>query len=148
MQSLNAIIDTTSFEKAWSEVGDDSVPPPGRPFAQALLDRLVRETGISSLEPVVGIDMWEHSNWYFWVIQRGRTFMVGVEPLPDDERTPLRWRLFVSRVRIPLFELLFRRRTAHLVPEEFLATFEKVITEVATPTSFSWKRDDEIHLIY
>jgi hypothetical protein len=140
MNATHALIQSDRFPCAWSEEPDRD-PPPGREFAQALLEQLGR-SGTSPRSPKVKDDDWEHSSWFFWVTWRNQEFQIDVEPSPHDT-TPPDWHIGVTRKRGLLRAIFGGRKSRFDVPDEFLRTVAAALQHTADCGAIAWITEDQ-----
>ncbi len=140
MKPTSTLVQTDRFSAAWSEVPDKD-PPPGRDFANALHNRLIRAGATSSLSSVPG-DWWEHCGWYFFVGWEGKEHQINIECHPRDSVPPT-WLVGVSRC-LGIFKSLFGRRERRFeIQDSFLRVIETSLIEIASLQSVRWMTEDE-----
>ncbi len=140
MKATHALIQSDRFPCVWSEEPDRD-PPPGREFAQALLEQFGR-SGASLRNPQVQEDDWEHSSWFFWVNWRGQEFQIDLEPSPHDS-TPPSWHIGIARVRGG-FTATFRGRESRFdISDEFLRVAGSILQHTAGCDVIAWITEDQ-----
>jgi hypothetical protein len=140
MRATHAIIQSDLFPCVWSDEPDRD-PPPGRDFAQALLEQFGRQ-GASLGKPKVEDDDWEHSSWFIWVIWQGHKYQIDIEPAPHDT-TPPRWHIGIARVQGMLRAIFGSRESRFEVPDEFLRGVGTALPHIAGCEPISWITEDE-----
>ena|SRR2546421_8204003 len=140
MNATHALIQSDRFPFVWSEEPDRD-PPPGREFAQALLEQLGR-SGASPRHPKVEDDDWEHSSWFFWVAWHSQEFQIDVEPSPHDT-TPPSWHIGITRKRGVFRAILGGRESRFDVPDEVLRAVAAALQHTAGCGAFAWITEDQ-----
>ncbi len=88
------------------------------------------------------MDWWEHSNWFFSVAWRNRTYDLTLEPSPEDALLPT-WVVGVSK-SLGILKSLFGKRALRFdVDDAFLRIVENCTKEVAGVDSAEWLTEDE-----
>jgi hypothetical protein len=140
MKSTFLLLQTNRFPVEWGDDGDAS-PPPGREFADALLKRLLQAGARSRLHEVPA-DWWEHSNWFFSVNWREKTYDLTVEASPNDTAPPT-WAVGVSKAH-GLFKALFGKADSRYeVNDEFLQEVHDCVMDSAAVNELKWVTADE-----
>jgi hypothetical protein len=140
MKATHALIRSDRFPCVQSE-DPDRDPPPGREFAQALLDAFA-DNGASPRKPKVEDRDWEHSTWFFWVVWQENEFRIDLELSPHDTIPPT-WHFGIARVR-GVFRALFGGRQGRFdVPDGFLHLAGEVLRRTAECETVTWITEDQ-----
>lgn len=140
MKATHALIQTGRFPCLCSEEPERD-PPPGREFAQALLEQFSRY-GMSPRSPKVADGDWEHSSWFFWVVWRGHEFQIDLEASPHDT-TPPTWHFGIARVRGMLRAIFGGRDGRFDIPDEFLHEAGAILQQTAGSAPIAWITEDQ-----
>ena len=141
LDNVTLLIDTRRFPKVWHPEGGDSNPPPGREFAQALLEGF-RSRSVLTIEESVEEDMWEHGYWCFRVVHEGWRYWIRLEPV-GDELMLHGWCVHVESTARSLVQLVFRPRAAGTALAAFRELTEQLVRTVADPFSARWVSDEK-----
>jgi hypothetical protein len=140
MKATNAILQADRFPAVWPD-HPDRQPPPGKEFAQDILDALV-QLGVQCSSPTLGDRAYEHSTWFFFVEWPGCKLTIEVEPSVEDS-VPSTWRIAVCR-RLTLWQSLFGRSDLRLdVPDCYLQTVAQAVQQAARCEPLCWITEDE-----
>jgi hypothetical protein len=140
MKATSAILQTDRFPAVWPDYPDRQ-PPPGKEFAQGILDALVR-AGAQPSSPTLGERDYEHSSWFFFVEWPGCKLTIDVE-LSVEDSVPATWRVAVCR-RLTLWQSLFGRSDVRFdVPDCHLQTVARAVQQAAGCGPLAWITEDQ-----
>jgi len=144
MNATHALIQSDRFPCVWSEQ-PDADPPPGREFAQALLE-VFTARGASPHKSGIGDRDWEHSSWFFRVTWQGDGYQIFLEPSPHDTTSPtwhLKMGFTTAHGQSQLLALFWSRKRKDANTEAFRRLTAEVLQHVAGCGTVAWITEDQ-----
>ena len=95
--NTNAVFTSDRFDRVWHPDGGDSHPPPGHDFVLSLADAFatagfdITQMDRESTDP--NALWWEHSYWYFYLVDGRQKYFVQLEPIDNGDL----WRVAFSQ---------------------------------------------------
>ena len=141
-QVCHAILRTQIFLTTWHEEGGDDHPPPGKDFADLLLQSLRTDSALQPTAAAVTDRQWEHSNCYLFTRWADEEYRIDIECLSYLPSSPNTWCVSISRVRVPILDLIKAKLSpsSHsLVPSrDVLEQLQKHIAATAGTLDIRW----------